>query len=96
MDISFGIWIILIFIFAYCMHHAVCHDHSWAARSPSAESRVKKTLIVCRDNAVRGAVTGWLAGGPPAAVQGMVLWTLFGGSMSGVSDILGWDTRLYR
>ena len=59
------------------------------------DSKVKKMLATSRDQIIRGALLGALEGSPIGAIHGAVAWSLSGGIISGIGDILGWQSRFF-
>lgn len=95
MDLKLGVIILLALVLTYGLYRGVRIDTE-NLKSPHRhkhESCVKKTIISCRDGAIRGFVMG-LGGGLPAAVHGAITWGLVGGSATTVGDIFGWNTKL--
>jgi hypothetical protein len=60
-----------------------------------ADSKVKRMLVSSRDNVVRAVIMGALDHNPMAMLQGAVTWSLAGGIVSGISDVMGWSTKFY-
>lgn len=98
MDLNYGFIIVLTLLLIVSLTWAVSQDSdklTLRTQSPQAqESHVKKTIISCRDGAIRGFVMGLPAGGLPGAFNGAVTWLLVSGTTSTMSDMFGWNTRL--
>lgn len=60
------------------------HEHT------IGESKLRKIINSTRDQVIRGAIMGAIGGSAAEALHSAVTWSLVGGIVSGMGDLLQW------
>lgn len=85
---NYGLYMVMLILFIFSIYHSYTIDHE--NMETGNNSRVKKTLVACRDSAMRGAMIGCMMGSWPAALHNAAIWTMYSGISTSLSETMNW------